>query len=758
MFPFSSHSQKESRYAAKMAAAGGIGLWEWRASSGQFWFSDHASKLAPLKSAPPILVEVQRRLHPDDQSKFLDVFTEGQPGAAFDIVVRFQMRPEQFRWLRWRGKYPEDGMEGQLLGTVQDVHDERLTQLELEFTQEMLREAQRIARLGSWQYDLISNHMFWNEETLRIFGRDPSLGPPQGTTLRRYFDAEDMDRYFKDADAAMRVGHPYQVDIRAIRDDGHYVMVQITARPLFDQSGNLYLIVGTVQDITDWVDLRTKQSQIEENQRTQSQFLANVSHEIRTPMNAIFGMTQLLLRAPLPPQQIEQARVVLSAARDLLTLINDLLDLAKVEAGHMTLEVLPFDLPEMVREITGLHGGKIYGNDLEFIVDLDPLLPRMVEGDALRLKQIIGNLLSNAAKFTKQGQITLKITAEGYAGPQTIVRFAVIDTGVGIPPNRLSAVFQKYEQADTTIVREYGGTGLGLSICRELVRLMGSDIHVTSDGVHGSRFWFDVPLYPLPSEKDAPIQARILVLEPQTASGENLRLQGQTLGAQMTLIGHADNLLPALNAAAPEGFTHVMIADHASYDANVLAASIRISTSESSLILLSTAAAHTLNADAFDAVTLKPTLPHELRRVVEMGTQRTSLDRPSSPSARPMVLLVEDNRANQDALARLLEQAGCDVKLANHGQEAVGMIKREAFALIFMDLQMPVLDGLTATRELYEFWTSQNKPMVPIVGLTGNIEAENRAACLAAGMVEVLIKPVMLETLNETVVKFIKKT
>lgn len=747
MFGFSS---KKPERIAGIAAAGDIGLWEWDPAKGKFWLSEFAKALLKL-SGPSTLPEIEKRIFIEDQAKFLDAFTDAVANENFEIHVRVEVKPEYFRWMRWKGG-PRRGEERKLSGTLQDVHEEYLTQTELKFTQEMLSEAQKIARLGSWQYDIAADRVFWNEETYTIFGRDISLGPPQGDMQYRYFEREDLEALHQKAQTALQSGHPYEADLRAIRDDGHRIMVRMIGRPLFDRSGNPYLVVGTIQDITDWVDLRRAHEQAQENQRVQNQFLASVSHEIRTPMNAIFGMAQLLLMAKIPPQQAEQAKVILTAARDLLAIINDLLDLAKVEAGHMQLENISFDLPEMIREVTVLHASKIYGKGLEFIVNMDNNLPQMVEGDPLRLKQVIGNLLSNAAKFTKEGSITLRVSSEGQAGPQQVLRFTVTDTGVGIPPHRLVHVFEKYVQAEASTAREYGGTGLGLAICRELVELMGGEIHVTSAEKTGTSFWFNVPIYQLLGDVVQGVHANPLVLEPSPAAAENLAHQFEKLGVRATIVSQVDNLLPALSG----NFSHIMISDHPQYDANNLAASVHHAIQKRDprpqVVLLAMPHTQNVSSDAFDAITLKPILAHELHRVLA-PVAITGADK--QKSSRPKILLAEDNQANQVVLARALETLGCEAVIAGHGREAVALAKKQKFALIIMDLQMPVMDGLLAAAELHEFWSHENTTRAPIIGLTGNAGEQDREACMAAGMRDMLVKPVMLEGLREVITRLI---
>lgn len=743
---------KKSERIAAIAGAGDIGLWEWDADKGRFWLSEFSKALLKL-SGSPTLPEIEKHIFIDDQAKFLAAFTDAARDQPFEITVRVEVKKEYFRWMRWRGGPRRNGEEMRLAGTLQDIHDEHLTQTELNFTQEMLSEAQKIARLGSWQYDIPSDRLFWNEETFRIFGRDISLGPPQGEMQYRYFERADLDALRQKAQTALQSGHPYEADLRALRDDGHQIMVRMIGRPLFDRSGNPYLVVGTIQDITDWVDLRRAHEQAEENRQIQNQFLANVSHEIRTPMNAIFGMAQLLLMAKLPPQQAEQAKVILTAARDLLSIINDLLDLAKVEAGHMQIENIPFDLPEMLREVTVLHGSKIYSKGLEFLVQMQDGLPQMIEGDPLRLKQVIGNLLGNAAKFTKQGQITLNVSSEGRVDQKQILRFTVTDTGVGIAPHRLAHVFEKYVQAEASTAREYGGTGLGLAICRELVELMGGEIHVSSDEKTGTSFWFDLPIHALPDSENVHVAAYPLVLEPSAEAAENLMQQFNRIGVRATVISHVDSLLPALN----NNFTHVIISDSTQYDANNIAASVHHAAMKlperPQLILLALPTTQTVTSDAFDAITLKPTMVHELRRVLAPVDLNEATRR--QKSQRPRVLLAEDNQSNQVVLSRALESLGCEPVIANHGREATTLVKKQKFALIIMDLQMPVMDGLTAAADLYEYWTSEKQPHVPIIGLTGNTGDQDRASCLAAGMQDMLVKPVMLEQLREMLQKFI---
>jgi len=619
-----------TKRAADIAAAGGIGLWEWDIATERFWFSDYAKLLLHVTGGEIKLAEVQARLYPEDHSVFVRAFQNiAESAESFEVMARAQSKGDSFHWLRWRGQVRQMSDGFRLTGTIQDVHEERLTQLELEFTQEMLNEAQRIARLGSWQYDIASDRIFWSAATFHIFGRDIALGPPQGDTQARYFDADDFRMLNSKTQNAIQSGHPYQCDLHAARDDGHTIIVRVIGRPIFDRMGRASLVIGTMQDITDWADLQQAQARAEEKQRTQNQFLANVRHEIHTPMNAIFGMAQMLLMTPLPPQQAEQAWVILTAARDLLTIIDNLLDLSKAESGHMNLENVIFDLQEQLGEVVALHASKIYNKGLEFLVNFGPDVPSMLEGDPTRLKQVIGNLISNAEKFTRQGHIIISVTTEGSAALRQIIRFAVIDTGIDIPSHHLESVFQKDFQAAASTARQYGGSSLGLAICAELVDLMGGEIHVTSDQNSGTCFWFDIPMHAVASDMPLVLNAKVLVLEPLPLAAENIATQLKSLGADVVMINDKHDLAPNL---AKHPFSHVLVADHTEYDANIIAAEVRKEHHDKGLklILLMRPTAQIVSHDAFDAVIGKPTLPNELRRILQAPETKGS---PIDPTA-----------------------------------------------------------------------------------------------------------------------------
>jgi len=395
-------------------------------------------------------------------------------------------------------------------------------------------------------------------------------------------------------------------------------------------------------------ELREANARLEEISRLKSDFLANMSHELRTPMNAIIGFTELLAETSLNGEQADYVKTIGQSSASLLALINDILDLAKIESGKLELETLPFDLAEVVGNVTAMF--KIPAREKGVIVvsTIDDRIPRRLTGDSVRLRQVLVNLAGNAMKFTEEGRIDIRVEYEGRAAELILCRFSVHDTGIGIPGERIEAVFDKFTQADGSTTRKYGGTGLGLAICRQLVELMGGHLAVVSEVGKGSTFSFVLSMAEAPTES-------VSVSQPREAVACKTAREGR-------------------------------------------------------------------------------------------------------------VLLVEDNAVNQRLASILIKREGYEVDVASDGVEALERIKHQVFDLVFMDVQMPNLDGMAATRKIREIEADPavrsnyvclrdlQKPL-PVVGLTAHARKEDEKACYEAGMNGFLSKPIvraqLVRILNE---------
>ncbi len=384
-------------------------------------------------------------------------------------------------------------------------------------------------------------------------------------------------------------------------------------------------------------ELEIEREKAEAANLAKGEFLANISHELRTPLNGILGMTELILSTPLNRQQTQKLRIIYDSGEILLTIINDLLDVSKFEAGKMKLDVGPFDLWQALEDAVALLRPKAEEKGLILILRTPQPIPNLLLGDKIRLRQIVLNLVSNAIKFTEQGSVTVEILLEQVEGKNAHFKFTVTDTGIGIPREELPNLFNKFHQVDASTSRKYGGTGLGLFICHQLVSLMHGKIGVETEMGRGCTFWFTLTL-PIIEISDTP------------------------------------DIVPTVTATP-------------------------------------------------DPKTSSPLAPV------------TAL-------SKAHLLLVEDDKINQMVAQMMLEEFGCQISIANHGQEAIDMTANQHYDVVLMDLHMPVLDGYAATREIRKREQESGQPHLLIIAMTANALASDRERCLAEGMDDVLIKPV----------------
>jgi signal transduction histidine kinase/DNA-binding response OmpR family regulator/HPt (histidine-containing phosphotransfer) domain-containing protein/sugar lactone lactonase YvrE len=520
-------------------------------------------------------------------------------------------------------------------------------------------------------------------------------------------------------------------------------------------------------------ELRERNAELDRVNRVKSEFMARMSHEIRSPMNGVIGTLELLQRTALMGQQAKLATTARTSAQSLLRILNDILDLAKVEAGKLTLESAPFDLAALIEDSAQLLAPQAEVKGLELVVDAAPELDRLVEGDALRIQQVLTNLIGNAVKFTAQGEVVLRAIVSDSGTTHKEVAIMVRDTGIGMGPEALARVFEPFAQADESTTRRFGGTGLGLAICRELAALMGASITAESEPGRGSVFTLRLCLpcaAPIArSDAGGFAGCRALIVHGRPALVAAIASQARVWGLSLEELPPGTEVAGRLTAADPQApriDAVIVDADACGENFASLAADLPPSGRPPFVFLCSSDPAVRIRCEAAGApaaivgkpmrrAELHEALARVLRRAAQPVTANTATGRDRRLPAH--VLVAEDNPVNQTVTEGFLTEMGCSVTCVADGRTAVTRASSGAFDLILMDLQMPDIDGITATAMIRRAEAAAGARRAPIIAVTANTSATHREACLAAGMDDFLGKPLYFDDLRQALVRWVPR-
>ncbi|MFC1747558.1 PAS domain S-box protein [Pseudomonadota bacterium] len=677
-----------------------------------------------------------------------------------DFETLHQRKDGELRNVLVSAKYMDEGDTPEFFIFFRDITDVRKLSERLEL-------ATKAGKVGVWDWNISTHKITWDDMMYSLYGVEKEENQNLLELWRDCLHPDDSLKILNQIQLMPEGNAEPNAEFRIVHPDGRVRYIQAATTVLRNTEDEPLRVLGVNWDITEVKEaesvLNEAKQSAESSSLAKSEFLANMSHEIRTPMNAIIGLTQLILGTKLSTVQKDYLTKIQGSSKSLLRILNDILDYSKIEAGRLELEHAQFSLDDILEQLSSLFSATLEAKGVELNFWVTPEVPRTLIGDALRVSQVLINLVSNAIKFTEYGEIQLHVRIEDQSEEEVDLRFTVVDSGTGISDEEMDRLFYAFSQADTSTTRRYGGTGLGLAISQNLVQMMGGTISVESNPGAGSSFSFNCKLGVATEEIKREFfdanALRVLVADGAESSRQSIGDMLDSWNIRVEDVENGSAALTSLKSASENNDVYDLLlleccgnSSECLYNIELIRDAVDEGEITKMPIVILISGGHLGETFAqqykekFDALLYKPVIPSFLYDTLvgacegawgNKQSENVDLYTLAEPIHDARILLVEDNKINQQVASELLSKAGLDVYVANNGQEAVVAAENAQFDAILMDLQMPKMDGFRATSQI-----RVSNPHLPIIAMTAAAMVQDRERCLEAGMNDHIPKPI----------------